>query len=233
MTDHVRSSPGEDTLAWVRDSLLSYAVEVGLDSKSEAKLASQNFDGAQNSTSATLEARDLPTLVYGVQLGRYAALLGLLPEVAREEEIVETLRRFRNQCVVARSYLGPNAALDLQLIFVGPRGSEISDPWNSIALMVERDERVARKLVWLRPSDASQDTASFSDFAKRTFLARPWGQEGVFSMAPLDNIGRVAVGSEIPRTTAGEWDRLAIEIQSDPAALVEGLVAAWVRKVTA
>jgi hypothetical protein len=230
MTDQVKPSPGVETLRWVEHALALCAGKIKLNVRAVPELASQAFEGGQESPSARLEARDLPSIVRGLQIGRYAVLLGLLPEVAREDEIVETLRRFRNQCVVARSHLSPNAALDLQLILVGPRGSEPSDPWHALALMVERDERVARKLVWLRPVEAAKDAESFDDFTKRTFLARPWEHEGFFSMAPLDNIGRAATEGEVPRTTAGEWIKLATEIQSDPAALVDGLVAAWARR---
>lgn len=233
MTDHNKLSPGEETLVGVEQALSRYALQVGLDVMSSPGLASQAFKGGEDSPSALLETRDLPALARGIKLGRHAVLLGLLPEVAREAEIVETLRRFRNQCVVARSHLSPNAALDLQVILVGPRGSQASDPWHTLALLVERDERVARKLVWLRPVEASQDTASLADFTKRTFLAHPWKDKGVFSMVPLDNISRAAVDGQVPRATADEWNTLATEHKSDPAALVEGLVAAWARRETA
>jgi len=231
MTDNDQFSPGVETLVWVEHALLHYAAKIGLSVKPAPKLASQTFQGGQGSPSAQLEARDLPSIVRGLQLGRYAVLLGLLPEDAREGEIVETLRRFRNQCVVARSHLAPNATLDLQLILVGPRGSEPSDSWYALSLMVERDERVARKLVWLRPAEATKDAESFNDFIKRTFLARPWEHEDL-SMAPLDNISRAATEGGVPRTTAGEWIKLATEISSDPTALVDGLVQAWERRGT-
>ena len=101
-------------------------------------------------------------------------MLGVLPETASIDAVRETLRRYRNQCVIARSFLSPNQVLDLQLMLVGPRGSERSAEWRSLALMVERDDRVARKLAWLRPEDPARDPESFADFLKRTFLARPW-----------------------------------------------------------
>jgi hypothetical protein len=230
MTDQTQSSTGAETLGWVANELQLRAAKIGLSVKAAPELASQAFEGGQDSPSARLEGRDLPSMVRGLRLGRYSVLLGLLPESPREDEIVETLRRFTNQCVVARSHLPSNAALDLQLILVGPRGSEPSDPWHALALMVERDERVARKLVWLRPAEAAKDAESFDDFNKRTFLARPWEHEGLFSMAPLDNISRAATEGEVPRTTAGEWIKLATEIQSDPATLVDGLVVAWARR---
>lgn len=82
---------------------------------------------------------------------------GLLPEMPDETDLADALRRHRNQCVVARAVLPPNAALDLALVFVGPRRSEERDAWRAAALAVERDDRVARKLVWLRPADPLND----------------------------------------------------------------------------
>ena len=142
----------------------------------------------------------------------------------------EVVRRLRNQCVVARSYLSPAAALDLHAILVGPRGSEGVDRWKALALIAERDERVARKLVWLRPSEASADAQSFADFARRSFLARPWVTSAVFSMAPLDNVSRAATFDLVPRDTAGEWVRFASENGVDADDLVDRLVTSWQRR---
>jgi len=165
-----------------------------------------------------------------LQIGRYAVLLTLLPEAPDEEGMCDVVRRVRNQCVVARSYLSPPAALDLHAILLGPRGSEGVDRWRALALIAERDERVARKLVWLRPLDARADEQSFGDFVKRSFLARPWLTDAIFSMAPLDNVSRAATYGDIPRDTAGEWVRLASEPDIDPDLLVEKLVVAWQRR---
>jgi hypothetical protein len=95
--------------------------------------------------------------------------------------------------------------------------------------MVERDDRVARKLVWLRPQEVEADELSLEDFIKRTFLARPWEYAGEF-METLDDVSGIVTDASIPRTTAGEWIRSATEIPADPNALVEALVEAWSRR---
>jgi hypothetical protein len=132
--------------------------------------------------------------------------------------------------VIARSYLTPNEALDLQLFLVGPRGSERKSDWQPLALVIERDDRVARKLVWLRPSEPEAEEASFADFIKRTFLARPWQHDAMFTMAALDNLNRAAAIGEVPRDTVGEWVQLALTRREDPLSLVEGLVDAWAKR---
>jgi hypothetical protein len=101
-----------------------------------------------------------------------------------------------------------------------------------MALLVERDDRVARKFAWLRPESEEADDASAADLIKRTFLARPWETHATFTMAALDNLNRAAAmwDASVPRDTVDEWVRLALGPKSDADALVEGLVDAWARR---
>ncbi len=230
MTIQTHQVPSMSTLDWVESALRSYAVGLELTVQTAPQLASTVFRGGDAHTAAKLEPSELPNVVRAVHIGRYAILLGLLPEVASAEAVNETLRRYRNQCVIARSYLTPNEALDLQLFLVGPRGSERKSDWQPLALVIERDDRVARKLVWLRPSEPEAEEASFADFIKRTFLARPWQHDAMFTMAALDNLNRAAAIGEVPRDTVGEWVQLALTRREDPLSLVEGLVDAWAKR---
>jgi hypothetical protein len=230
MSNITSSFPAQDALQSTERLLTLRASELGLVVQTKPNYAGQIFAGGSNTPSARIEARDLPSHVFGLQIGRYAVLLTLLPESPDEEGISEVVRRVRNQCVVSKSYLSPTIALDLHVLFVGPRGSERDDRWKALALLVERDDRAARKLVWLRPRDASADERSFADFIKRTFLAQPWVTEAVFSMAPLDNVSRAAAFGEISRDTINEWARLASEPGIDPESLVEQLIASWQRQ---
>lgn len=230
MSDLASSSPAQDTLEAGEGLLARRAAELGFTVETKPTYAGQIFAGGSDTPSARLEASDLPSHVRGLQIGRYAVLLTLLPEAPDEQGIGEVVRRLRNQCVVARSYLSPAGVLDLHAILLGPRGSEGVDRWKALALIAERDERVARKLVWLRPREVSADEQSFADFTKRSFLARPWITDAIFSMAPLDNVSRAAAFDEVPRDTAGEWIRFASEPDIDPDSLVDQLVASWQRR---
>lgn len=230
MSDVPAVSPALEALAEGEALLVARAAALDLKAEARPNYAGGIFAGGSDTPSARLEPGDLPNHVQGLQIDRFPVLLMLLPEAPNEEALRDVIRRVRNQCVVARSYLSPSAALDLHAILIGPRGSEGVDRWRSLALIAERDERVARKLVWLRPVEAGADEASFDEFAKRTFLARPWVTDAVYSMAPLDNVSRAAALGEIPRDTAGEWIRLASEPGVEPDALVEQLVASWQRR---
>lgn len=230
MIDQVANSPADDALESVARLLSAQAAQLGLEIQAQPAYTGRIFAGGSNTPSARLEPSDLPQQVRGMQIGRYALILSLLPEAPDEAGVNDVVRRLRNQCLVARSYLSPAAALDVHAILVGPRGSEGSDRWRALALVAERDERVARKLVWLRPRESSADEQSFADFTRRSFLARPWVTDAVFSMAPLDNVGRAAASDVVPSNTAGEWARLVGEHNGDPDALVDSLVDAWSRR---
>jgi hypothetical protein len=230
MSETVSRSPVAETLDGTETLLEVRAKALGLSFERMPGYADHVFAGGGESASVRLEANDLPAHARGVQIDRYGVVLALLPEAPSEESVGDVVRRTRNQCVVARSYLSPSAALDLHALLIGPRDSEGVDRWRALALIAERDERVARKLVWLRPADPRADQASFDDFAKRTFLARPWITDAVFSMAPLDNVSRAATLGDVPRDTASKWIRLATDLEADPDALVEGVVEAWQRR---
>lgn len=224
--------PAEATLDQLCERLKTAALTVGLQTSSAPELASQVFLGGESSEAARLKPADLPHPVRGLKIGRYAVVMAMLPDQASVEATTETLRRFRNQCVVARSYLSANAALDLQGVLVGPRGSETIDEWVPLALLVERDDRVARKFAWLRPKAEEADGASFDEFIKRTFLARPWINESTFTMAALDNLNRAAAmwDTTVPRDTVDEWVKLSLEPREDADVLVQGLVETWSRR---
>lgn len=231
MTEEVSSYPAQKALDRAEALLGARATELKLEIRQMPQYAERVFAGGGESASARLETNDLPAHARGLQIGRYAVILALMPEAPSEEAVTDTVRRVRNQCVVARSYLTSPGALDLHAIVVGPRGSEGVDAWRALALMAERDERVARKLVWLRPADPAADEASFAEFTQRTFLARPWVTDAVFSMAPLDNISRAAAAGEVPRDTASAWIQLVSAAEGDdgrdPEAMVDGMIAAW------
>jgi hypothetical protein len=212
------------------ERLRASAEKAGLVVKERPELAGQVFSGGTSSAS-TLHPTDLPLESLALGVGRYTVVLGLLPDVPALEAIRETLRRYRNQCVVARSFLSPDQSLDLHLMLVGPRGSEREDAWRAAALMAERDDRVARKLTWLRPEDPQRDSESYDEFVRRTFIARPWVRASEFEDVALDQLSELGTVSEaLPRYTADEWERIALDSNKTPDQIVAALVKAWERR---
>ena len=228
MTDGL---PLSGDLADFVERLRTAAAGLHLIAEDRLELVSSVFNGGSSET-GSLGPADLPAECYAVRINRFNIVLSVLPEIATLEAVRETLRRCRNQCVVARSYLGVNETLDLQLMLLGPRASERQEAWRALALMVERDDRVARKLAWLRPEDEQRDEESFADFLKRTFLARPWVHEvGKFEDAALDELSSSAGSTPgLPRTLAAEWERIALNEKKSPDDIVAALVKAWERR---
>lgn len=223
------STSNEDILSWFRGRLISTATSMGLSVEANDSLASAVFRGGKGQESAQIQPIDLPPRVSAIKLGRHSILLGELPSAPSKEAIDDLLRRFRNQSVIARSYLSANEALDLQVFLVGPAGSESSDKWSTSGLLIERDEKVARKLAWLRPDDEANYDKSYGDFIRRSFLAEPWLYDGVFTMADLDSLSRIpelADGS-LPRNTAQAWVQLTFQHHDDTTTLVDSLIDAW------
>lgn len=228
MTNGGTLSPG---LADFADRLRKAALKLELKIEDRPELASATFNGG-STKATTLSPTDLPAESHAIRIDRFNIVLGILPDVAAMKAVLETLRRYRNQCVVARSFLGTDETLDLQLMLLGPRASEREEAWRAMALMVERDDRVARKLAWLRPEDPFNDEQSFADFLKRTFLARPWVHaEGKFKDVALDELsGTGATAPGLPRTTADEWERIALDEKKTPDEIVAALVKSWGRR---
>jgi hypothetical protein len=228
MTNITTLSPG---LADFVGRLHNAALNLELKVEVRPELASSTFNGG-STKSTTISPTDLPAESHAIRIDRFNIVLGILPDVPAMEAVLETLRRCRNQCVVARSFLGTNETLDLQLMLLGPRASERQEAWRAMALMVERDDRVARKLAWLRPEDPLKDDESFADFLKRTFLARPWiHAEGQFEHVALDELSATdATAPGLPRTTANEWARIALDEKKTPDDIVAALVKSWGRR---
>lgn len=155
-------------------------------------------------------SQDLPTIVSGFRMEGTPVLFGLMSGEPTYENMRDGLRRYRNQAIIARSWLDADAA-NLQLFLAAPPGAAGDDAtWHEFAALIEADDRVCRKVVWLPPADSVRESAA--EFLSRTFLASPWKATMVSEAAPLDSMSAI----ELP---AG-WD----EIVSDPSLDADGIV---------
>lgn len=193
------------------------------------ELASRNFRGGAGEEA--LQGAHLPLHIRALFIGRYPVLLGLLPDAPDVALVREAVRRYRNQGVVARSYLPTEQALDLQLWLQGPPGSDVDAEWRALALAVERDDRVARKLVWLPPAALEERDAAFTAFIGRSFLARPWKALPPQPAGQLDRLSAVvAVATDLNITpeVLDVWLKLAADDDyEDGPPLVDALIEAW------
>lgn len=212
----------------------SRAVADNRPQKVESKLEFMGtaFNGGATAAT-TLSASDLPGECIGLAIGRFALILGVLPDCPSQEAVQEAVRRYRNQCLIARSYLSPSQSLDLQLMLLGPRGSDIDSEWDTLAKLVERDDRVARKLVWLLPEIPDRDEESFNQFIKQTFLARPWRGFSKLEDVELDKLSDAEVkGNGLPRATVEAFEEIALDDEKTSDEIVDALVKAWQTRST-
>jgi hypothetical protein len=121
------------------------------------------------------------------------------------------LRGYRNQALIARSWLGSNAP-NLQLFLIVPTYAQGDGKWRQVAAKIEADDRLCRKLVWL--FDAANPIVSARRFLDRTFIARPW--PAVQRTGQLDNIANFA----LPKG----WEEAIENPDHDFSSLVEQLI---------
>jgi hypothetical protein len=204
------------------------AAGLGLDCQVRPGLVSADFRGGSGED--VLKGANLPLDVSTLVVGRFPVLFGRLPDAPEVALVRDAVRRYRNQGVVARSHLSPEQALDLQLWLIGPQGSEESADWRALALAIERDDRVARKFVWLPPEGRHDRQEAFEGFLARTFLARPWNTLPPQPAAQLDRMSgllAVAADLDIPKPVLDRWFELAGSELEDGPELVDELIEAW------
>jgi hypothetical protein len=122
-------------------------------------------------SSVTRHDNDPPKSVCSARIDDIPVLIGELSGTSLRASIEPQLRRYRNQAIIARSWLASEAP-NLQLFLIGPPGAFSRPGWRQLAAEIEADDRTCRKLVWLFDQTPTVDDAEV--FLTRTFVARPW-----------------------------------------------------------
>ncbi|UXC93006.1 hypothetical protein EGM87_22170 [Sphingobium sp. RSMS] len=174
-------------------------------------LAGKDAENVGVETATNLRVgEDLPANIAAYRIDGIPVLLGALRDRTRRA-VQDEVRRYRNQAMIARAWLGKEAA-NLQLFLIGPLGSMDDMLWRQLAEEVEIDDRVCRKLVWL-PSDAPKiEDAAY--FLQRTFLARPWAD----ALRPrrLDRLRELALPEG--------WDAIVRDSSLTPDQLIAAII---------
>tara|TARA_R110002020_G_scaffold993_6_gene4939 strand:- start:7913 stop:8551 length:639 start_codon:yes stop_codon:yes gene_type:complete len=162
-------------------------------------------------SSITRHDNDLPKAVTAARVDDIPVLIGELSGTALRASIEPQLRRYRNQTVIARSWLAAEAP-NLQLFLIGPPGSYSRSDWRQLAGEIEADDRTCRKLVWLFDQAPTLDDAE--RFLARTFVARPWPAQ--HQQVLLDTVASY--------TLPDGWEEVADDKELDFDGLVEALI---------
>lgn len=141
------------------------------------------------------------------------------------EGVTSALKRLHAQMVVARSYMYEKEVINAHLFLCATTPTTTGD-WLRLVDLIERDEAVCRKLVWIPKEAAIQE--SFDALLARTFLAMPWAQVRAVSDAALDQTydlaQRLLVKHGLTEELAKKWVSLTERLIDDPESLVTELV---------
>ena len=105
-----------------------------------------------------------------VHIDCYTVVLGELGASIEREAVLAQVDKLLGEALNLRKQSIPAKASDIYLFMVGPKGGACNPEWLALAAEIERDDRLARKHVWLPDSVG----ANFKGFLEGTFLATPW-----------------------------------------------------------
>lgn len=109
-----------------------------------------------------------------IWLDFHAVWTSALPDECNRQQVLNAVDAMLNNVLEMRKSLKATPSSDLYVMLAAPYGSADNPEWNTLAAEIERDDRLARKHVWL-PDSAGEN---FDSFIETTFLARPWAVEG-------------------------------------------------------
>jgi hypothetical protein len=105
-----------------------------------------------------------------ISLSYNTLILGELSDSDERTKTLEEVDEFLNIVLNQRKQFSAAKACDMYLFLMAPPNSEDKAFWKTIAAEIERDDRLARKHVWLPDSECS----NLNDFIEGTFMATPW-----------------------------------------------------------
>lgn len=200
--------------------LLTKATEqLGWSADEVKEFASPTFRGRP----AEADTNAMPD-VFGLRLGQYPVIVAPIA-LDTVEGVSIALKKLHAQMVVARSYMYEREVINAHLLLCATSPTATGD-WSRLVDLIERDETVCRKLVWIPKQARVQE--SFDGFLARTFLSMPWEHVVAVSDARLDQTHELAQRllekHGLNQDVAQRWVSLAEKFKDDPESLVTELV---------
>jgi hypothetical protein len=162
--------------------------------------------------------------LFGLRLGQYPVIVAPIA-LDTVEGVTSALKRLHAQMVVARSYMYEREVINAHLFLCAISPTPTGD-WLRLVDLIERDETVCRKLVWIPKQTTVRE--SFDVFLARTFLAMPWADVNGISDAQLDQTHELAQRllerHGLTKDLARQWVSLTERLMDDPESLVTELV---------
>jgi len=147
-----------------------------------------------------------------IHLDHFVIVLGIL-KVDDRENALKTVDGLLDDVLALRRILTPAKASDIYLIMAAPLGSAGNTNWEMLVAEIERDDRLARKHIWL----PNENGSNFAALIETTFLAKPWD-------TPTEDINKLKLldqGIDVPTG----WTDVLFDPELEGMRLAEKLVA--------
>jgi hypothetical protein len=205
----------------LQERLLGSAAALGWTAARAPEFTASQFRGRLNATDS-----ELPKVAYGLRLGTYPVIVAPLV-LTKKDAMKDALRILHSQMVIARSYMSRAEIINAHIFLCATSADPEASSRTAIDV-VERDESVCRKMVWVPEPDRLDQ--SYEKFLARTFLASPWRNVAERHDASLDRMQGLAelllVRAGLPESVARDWLLIAEDQESDIDSMVERLVLA-------
>lgn len=147
-----------------------------------------------------------------IYLDHFVIVLGVLESTDRESALNAVDKILDDVLTLRRGYL-PAKASDIYMIMAAPLASADNAAWKMLVAEIERDDRLARKHIWLPNADGS----NFEELIDASFLAKPWDTP----QEDADKLKLLNQGVDIP----DGWKAVLLDSDLEGLALAEKLVA--------
>ena len=147
-----------------------------------------------------------------IYLDYFVIVLGIL-ESSDRESAWKAVDSLLDDVLALRRTYNPAKASDIYMIMAAPLGSADMSDWKLLAAEIERDDRLARKHIWLPNADGS----NFEALIEASFLAKPWD-------TPTEEADMLKLLSQSVAIPTG-WNDVLLDPDLEGIALAEKLVA--------
>lgn len=165
-----------------------------------------------------LEKRKSHTVILSepnvILFGKVTIVIGDLGSAQDRESVITEVDKLLEKVLECRKRYYAAQASDMYIMMVAPLDYGLSK-WRAISAEVERDDRLARKHIWLPNQDCIE--GSFKQFIQTTFLATPGHSETGSSDALSLLSGDIGLPSG--------WEAILLNPELSGAELVSALMA--------
>ena len=150
-----------------------------------------------------------------ILMGNITIVIGDLSDCSDRESSMIAVDKLLERVLILRKGYHSAQASDMYILMVGPKDNSGYVKGRVIASEIERDDRLARKHVWLPLNNAID--SSFQAFIQTTFLSSP----GKLKTENTDALSLLSADIGLP----SGWEDILLDPELEGVELVESLMA--------